>query len=242
MSWRQDSTAGASIWDTQPLTDDELVQRDEEIRWLICHERQQWGLINGRIAGSGDPTAYGSYAGPAALPPPGTLANVASINGEAAAWTTSLYTPWVANTLASPSAWQIYTSFQATTSTSPGNLTINPRIGNITTGASSTGGIALGADAAVALTASITTDWIVSGRLTVQSVGVAGTNSKAIGSFITTAKPATTGTGAATINDIYGYTQASFDATGASGFVLGLANTVTTITYAVQQIHWLSLF
>jgi hypothetical protein len=242
MSWRQDSTAGATIWDTQPLSDDELAQRDEEIRWLIGHERQQWGLINGRLAGSGDPTAYGTYAGIAAVPPSGTLANVASLNGEAAAWTTSLFTPWLANSLVAPSAWQLYTSFQATTSTSPANLTINPRVGSITTGASSAGGVALGADAAVALTASITTNWIVSGRLTVQSIGIAGTNSKAIGSFIVTAKPASAGTGAQTINDGCGYTQASFDASVASGFVLGLANTVTTITYAVQQIHWLSLF
>jgi len=242
MSWRMDSTAGASIWDTQPLTTDELALRDEEIRWLIDHERQQWGLINGRLAGQKDPEFYGTYAGLAAVPPSGTLANVASLNGEASLWTTSLFTPWLANSLVAPSAWQLYASFQATTSTSPGNLTMIPRVGSIAAGSSSTGGITLGTDAAITLTASITTDWVVSGRLTVQSIGLPGTNSKAIGSFITTAKPASSGTGAATINDIYGYTQASFDASVASGFVMGMANTVTTITYAVTQVHWLSLF
>lgn len=240
--WRIDSTAGARIWDTQPLSDEELLGRDEEIRWLMSHERQQWGLINGRLAGKGDPVAYGAYAGPAAIALPATTANVASLNGEAALWSTALYSPWLSQSLVAPSAWQIYASFQATTSTSPGSLTLNPRVGSVASGASSTGGIALGADGAIALTASITTDWIVSGRLTVQSIGLAGTNSKAAGSFICTAKPATASPGAATINDIFGYTVASFDSTLASGFVLGMANTVTSITYAATQIHWISLF
>lgn len=242
MSWRRDSSAGATIWDTEPLSDVDIECRDEEIRWLMGQERQQWSLINGRIAGSGDPVAYGTYAGINAVPPSATLANVASLNGEASLWTVSLFTPWLANSLVAPSAWQLYVSWQTTTSTSPASLTINPRVGSIAAGSSSTGGIALGADAAITLTASITTDWITSARLTVRSIGQPGANSTAIGSFITTAKPATTGTGAATINDIYGYTSASFDASVASGVLLGMANTVTTITYAVQQIHWISLF
>jgi hypothetical protein len=242
MSWRRDSTAGAAIWDTEPMSAEDLACRDEEIRWLMRHERQQWGLVNGRLTEKGDPLAYGAYAGPAAIAAPGTLANVASISGEASLFTTSLYTPWLANSLVGPTPWQVYVSWQTTTSTSPASLTLNPRVGSVASGSSSTGGIALGADGAITLTASITTDWILSGRLTVQSIGLPGTNSKAAGSFICTAKPATTGTGAATINDIFGYTVASFDASIASGFVLGMANTVTTITYAVTQVHWISLF
>jgi hypothetical protein len=245
MSWRMDSTAGAAIWDTQPMSADELTLRDEEIRWLIAHERQDWGLINGRLKADKALTAYGTYAGMAAIPPTsstGFQANVASINGEAALWTTSLFTPWLANSLVSPSLFKVHVSWQTTTSTSPANLTLNPRIGSISSGSSSTGGIALGADAAITLTASITTDWFVDGMITVGSIGAPGTNSKAIADFNVTAKPASAGTGAATINDIFGFTQASFDASIASGFVLGMANTVTTITYAVSQILWLSYF
>jgi hypothetical protein len=240
-----DSTAGAYIWDTQPMSDEELLCRDEEIRWLMAHERQGWGLINGRLKTDGTLTAYGTYAGLAAIPPTsssGFQANVASLNGEASLWTTSLFTPWLANSLVAPSAWKLHTSWQTTTSTSPGNLTLNPRVGSVAAGSSSTGGIALGADAAIALTASITTDWFVEGNIIVGSIGAPGTNSKAIGDFNCTAKPATTGTGAATINDIFGFTQASFDASIASGLVLGMANTVTTITYAVMTIIWLSYF
>lgn len=248
MSWRMDSTAGAAIWDSQPLSTDDLALRDEEIRWLIAKERQGWGIINGRLVAKGardfkeSLTAYGTYAGLAALPPAATLANVASLNGEAALWTTSLFTPWLANSLVAPSVWDLYVMWQTTTSTSPASVTLNPRIGSITTGASSTGGIALGAGSSIAYTASITTDWIYNGRTTVQSIGAPGTNSKANGSFTLWAKPATAGTGIATIFDVSGFTQASFDASIASGFVLGLATTVTTITFAPIQIHWISMF
>lgn len=242
MPWRMDSTAGASIWDTQPMTDEELLCRDEEIQYLMAHERGRWGLVNGRLKEKADPVAYGTFTGIAAVPPAATLANVASLNGEASLWTTSLYTPWLANALVAPSVWALYASWQATTSTSPASLTLNPRVGTVAAGSSSTGGIALGADAAIALTASITTDWQVTGWTTVRSIGAPGTNSVAMGTYNCIAKPASANTGAATINDIFGFTSASFDASIASGFVLGMANTVTTITYAPFQIVWLSLF
>jgi hypothetical protein len=242
VGWRQDSSAGAAVWDTEPLSPEDIRGRDEEIRWLIAHERQSWGLINGRIAGKGDPVAYGTFAGLAAIPPAGTLANVPSLNGEASLWNVALFSPWLADALVAPSAWQLYVSWQTVTSTSPASVTINPRVGTFAAGASTTGGAALGADAAIALTASITTDWICSGRITVQSIGIPGANSKAAGSFILTAKPATATPGPATINDIFGFTIPSFDASVASGVTLGMANTVTTINYTPTQIHWISLF
>jgi len=224
------------------MSDEDLLCRDEEIRWLMAHERQGWGLINGRLKEKCDPVMYGTYAGIAANSPSNTLANVASLNGEASLWSTSLYTPWIANSLVGPSSWRLYASWQTTTSTSPASLTLNPRIGSVAAGSSSTGGIALGADAAITLTASITTNWFTDAGITVQQIGNPGTNSKAESSWNCIAKPATAGNGAATVNDIFGFTQASFDASIASGVVLGMANTVTTITYAVRQVHWLSYF
>lgn len=242
MSWRKDSSMGGAVWDTEPLSTHDVLCRDEEIKWLVDHERQHWGLINGRLVTKGDPEAYGTYAGIAANPPTGTLANVPSLSGEASLWNVALYTPWIATALVAPSAWQLYVSWQTVTVASPASLTINPRVGTFSAGASSVGGIALGADGAITLTASITTDWICTARLTVQSIGIPGANSKAAGSFNVVAKPATTGTGAATINDIFGFTVASFDASIASGVTLGMANTVTTINYTPTQIHWISLF
>lgn len=243
MPWRMDSTAGAHVWDTQPMSDEDLLCRDEQIAWLAQHERGSWGLVNGRIVESGDPTAYGTFVSVAAQPPPGTLANVTSLNGEASLWSTTLYTPWpTSSQLSAPAGWHLRASWQVTTSTSPGNLTLNPRIGSVAAGSSSAGAVALGAGAANALTASITTNWSYNGHLTLQSVGIPGTNSKAVGDFVCLGKPATTGTGAIGVFDQSGFTVASFDSSVASGFVLGMATTVTTITFAVQQIIWLSLF
>lgn len=242
MSWRMDSGAGAAIWDTEPLSPGAMAERDDEIRWLMKHEIGNWGLINGRIRRSRDPVAnLGFYTSLQAVPPIGPLANVTSLNGEASLFNTAGYAPWPAFSLTAPTAWEIHIAFTATTSTSPGNVTVVPRVGSVAAGSSSTGGITLGTDAAITLTASITTLWQISGNIDVQSIGLPGANSKAYGTFNTTAKPATAGVGAATINNIYGYTQASFDSTVASGLVIGMANTVATITYAVQQVHFISL-
>lgn len=241
MGWRMDSSAGAAIWDTAPMSDSDLDCRNEEIRWLMAHERQQWGLINGRLKEKNAHTAYGSYAGLAAVPAETTLANVPSLNGEASLWNTSFYTPWLARSLVSPSAWMLYVAFQTITVATPGNLTITPRVGSFAAGASSAGGITMGADAAITLTASITTQWKCEGKVTVRSIGAPGANSKADGALTVTAKPATAGNGAATINDIFGFTEATFDASQASGVNLGMGNTVTTINYSVRQIHFISL-
>lgn len=242
MSWRIDSTAGAAVWDTEPMGPEDLLCRDEELAWLTEHERGNWGLINGRIRRSGHPTSYGTFVSTSALGPPATLANVASLNGEASMWTTSLYTPWAANSLVGPSGWFVHVTYQVITSTSPASLTINPRIGSVASGSSSTGAVALGAGASNALTASITTNWTSWGYVTVQQAGIPGANAKAIADFYTIAKAGSAGNGAPTVTDMEGFTQASFDSTLSSGLVWGMANTVTTINYSVMQINWLSLF
>jgi hypothetical protein len=223
------------------MTTDELALRDEELSWLMQHERGRWGLINGRIARSADPVSIGTYANLAAIPPAGTLANAASINGEGALYTNSLWSPWPADSLYAPSAWDLYVSFQVVTSTSPGSATVTPRIGSFAASASTAGGVTLGAGSAVTLTASITTNWIYHGRVSVLRAGIPGANALANGAFQLWAKPATAGTGIATIFDTSGFTQASFDSTVASGVVPGMVNTVTTINYSVTQVHWLSL-
>jgi hypothetical protein len=35
MGWRFDSTAGATVYDTEPMTSDDLALRDEELAWMI---------------------------------------------------------------------------------------------------------------------------------------------------------------------------------------------------------------
>lgn len=243
MSWRMDSSAGAMLWDTEPLGLERRRERDEEIRWLIAHERPGWGLINGRIKEKFDPTMYGTFAGLSALPPAATIPNVASISGEGSLYDVAAYTPWLGKSVVAPSAWLLFVSFQVITAATPASVTVNPRVGSFAAGASSTGGAALGADAAVTLTASITTNWLINGNITVRSVGAYGAaNATAEGIFQMHAKPATAGNGLTTVDDVFGFTTASFDAGAAQGVALGMANTVTTINYSIRQIQWISLF
>jgi hypothetical protein len=165
---------------------------------------------------------------------------VPSISGEASLWNSGLWTAMPANGYLAPEAYRLITSWNTVTVASPASLTINPRVGVFAAGASSAAGIALGADAAITLTASVTTLWWVRADLTVRSIGAPGANSTMVGFFHLIAKPVTAGGGAVTQNDVFGHTVASFDASVAQGVTLGMANTVTTINYAVQQIHWAS--
>ena len=103
MSWRQDSSAGAYVWDTAPLSDQEILCRDEEIRWLARHEQKQgkWKLINGRLAERGDLVASrGNYGAPGAyaLAQAGTaVAMVGTTN--IAWWNPTSYSPIPANSV-----------------------------------------------------------------------------------------------------------------------------------------------
>lgn len=213
----------------------------DDINDAAALQFQEWKGRQRMLREGGFPLASeGVYAALGAYPPSAVQANVASLNGEAALWSTALWTPLPANGNLAPDAYRLAVSWTTTTSTSPGNLTINPRLGSFAAGASSSGGVAMGADAAITLTASITTQWYCRGDITIRTIGAPGANSTAIGFFNVVAKPATAGTGAATINDVFGHTAASYDASIASGVVLGMANTVTTITFAVQQVHWTS--
>ena len=47
MSWRMDGSAGAAIWDSAELTGQELLGRDEELRWLIGQVRTNgnWSTV-----------------------------------------------------------------------------------------------------------------------------------------------------------------------------------------------------
>lgn len=217
--------ASRSVWDD--LNDAQALQRAE---WMT----RQRALRD-------QPTALnGIYAGLENIPPATVQANVASVSGEVSLWNTVNHCALPANGLTAPTTRRLLAAWSTTTAATPGSLTINPRVGSFAAAASTTGGVPLGADTAITLTASITTLWICRADLTIRSIGAPGANSKIFGSFNVIAKPATAGVGAATINDIFGWTEGSFDASVASGVTLGMAHTVTTITHALQQAHWAS--
>lgn len=245
MPWRQDSTFGPFIYDTQPMTTDDLALRDEELTWLIQHGRRDWSLINGRIVRSGDPMATaGVYGGLNAYPPSVGIAGPAMSTTEAgilSAANIAVYTPMPPNSLTSPQAWRILVNGRYTVGATPGTIVFTLRLGN-TNGAPS-----LGASAAITQTNLTAAFWRLTGEITINLIGAAGgSNSKANGTFwagVNTAvggafNSAMWGTGA---------TDASFDASaqlGATGGGLWIGGTdagaTNHATYTIQQIHWMS--
>jgi hypothetical protein len=209
MSWRFDSTAGANIWETQPLSDDELKLRDEEIVWLKQQGRRDWKVINGRLQRSGEPTMLeGTYGGLVAYPPAQDLTAVTGGTANVAWWTPALYTPLPANSVLSPEAYRIAATGRVTSSATTQTITPNANIGTAI-------GTGLGAGAAMSLgsaTAVTNMLWFMLGDVTIRAAGSAGV---AIGSFVL---KITNAAGASTsiIQEIFGgaAAQTAIDFTG----------------------------
>lgn len=219
----------------------------DDVADLARLQRATWKQRQRAIDDTGDPTALeGVYAGLNAYPPAAAL-SVTSINGTAALWTSSLFTPIPANAILAPEAYRIAVTGNITTVATPGNIGFDPRIGAGSTGGSAVAGTSLGASNNVALTASISNAYFyIIGDITMRTVGAPGANSTAIGMFHYASSQNTAGGTAGATNGqighniLFGHTSASFDSSVAGGFSLGAVHTVTTITYSVQQIHWMS--
>lgn len=230
--------------DFTPVADSRIMGDLDELKGL---HRQTWKQRQRDLVQDGAlVNLEGVYAGLNAYPP--VAANsVASISGTAALWTSSIWTPIAANATLAPEAYRIAITANLTDTTSPGNIGFDPRIGAGSTQGSAIAGTTLGASTNVAMTASITAAfYYVIGDITIRTVGAPGANSTAFGLFhyVGTqatasglAGPAVVGAGH---NILFGHTSASFDSSVAGGFSLGAVHTVTTITHAIQQIHWMS--
>ena len=248
MGWHFDSSASAFLWDTQPLTPAEVLERNDEIAWLIEHERRDWKLVNGRIIGSGHPVAMaeGTYSALGAYPPPAALSMAAALSAtEAAGITTAnqpIYVPILGNSTLAPQAWRFAIAGRYTVTTTPGSMVTSVRLGNANTSP------LLGTSAGVAFTASLTNAFILwKGDLTVQSVGAPGANAKAIGIFDVKVNTAVGGAFNSAVWGTSGGTAVSFDSTlatpGANGGALwlGLSDSGATnhATVTIDQVHWM---
>lgn len=224
------------------------LRRLDDIDELVRFERASWLEINRKLVREGDPTALqGGFAGLPNLPPAAALATVTSISGTVAMWTSSLHSPINANTVQAPQAYRLAAGGTITTSTSPGNLGWDPRVGSGSTINTAVSGTTLGASTTPALTASITSAfWNVMGDITIRSIGGPGANSTVYGFFTYWGTQATSGglAGPAVVgaghNLAFGGTSASVDLSVAAGFSLGFVSTVTTITLVTQYVHWAS--
>jgi hypothetical protein len=240
MGWRFDSTAGATVYDTEPMTRDDLALRDEELAWMIREGRRGWKLINGRIAASGEPTnAEGTYGALAAYPLPVSetaLTLSATEQGLIPAAHIPIYTPLPINGVLAPQAYRVVLSGVFTSVATSGTLTMTPRIGNANTSPS------LGASAAQTLTASLTNgQFYIMGDITIRTIGLPGANSTAIGTFHALANSAV---GGATTSWLWGTgaTAVSFDSTIAAGangggIWMGVTFSANFPTMTLQQVH-----
>jgi hypothetical protein len=228
------------------MTADELALRNEELEWLIRHERTGWKLINGRIAEKGDPTAaFGTYSALGAYPLSGALSALtlsATEQGLIPSADIGLYTPILANGLVAPAAFQLTATRVFTSTATAQNLTTAVRLGNANSSPS------LGASAATAMTVSLTNAFfMLQGVITVESVGPPGTNSKALGQFWLDTN---TAVGGAVTRCAWGTgtTAASFDSTitpGANGGGVWIGVTSSAASgfnsMTLQQVIWQSL-
>ncbi len=141
------------------------------------------------------------------------LAAAITATTETLLWPTALFTPIAVGDIRAGKVYKV-TAGGIYTSSSSGTLVITPRIGT------SISGITLGANTAVNVPVSLTNvPWFLELMVVIRTVGLAGTNSTAIGAgkFV--------GSGAGTVGTAlafaFGGTSASFDASIAQGIAVG---------------------
>lgn len=186
----------------------------------------------------------GTYGGLISYPNGGTVTTT-SINGTVNLYPASSLAAIQMNGVLTPQAYRIALAGKLTTVATPGNIGIDPRMGNgtWTTGGTAITGTTLGASPNVALTASITNAfYTIIGDLTIRSLGGPGANAVVVGMFhyVSTQNTAAGVAGPAAIghNFLFGGTQATVDlVTASSGIQFGAVHTVATITHNLEQVH-----
>lgn len=188
--------------------------------------------------------AEGTYGALGAYPLPGEIGAFTPTAATEGALLTSaanqaLYMPIPANSILAPQAYRFMIGGRVTTSATAGNVTWTVRIGNAVTSPS------LGASAALAKTVSLTNaTFTIKGDVTLQSVGVPGTNARGMGHFDAKLNSAV---GGAYVAWAWGSAaQASFDSTvapnaSANGgqFWVGVTESAGVSPWTVGQVHYM---
>lgn len=142
------------------------------------------------------------------------LAAAITATVETALWPTALFSPINVGDVRAGKVYKVSAGGIFSTGAS-GTLTITPRVGT------STSGITLGASVAQTVVASLTNEaWFLQCIMVVRTVGLAGTNSTAIGTGQFQGGGAAA-TAASNVSVIFGGTSATFDASIQQGLFIG---------------------
>jgi hypothetical protein len=160
---------------------------------------------------------------------PNGFSAVTGVAVETALWPVSPWTASIANNQRPGQGYKLTAGGVVTTSTTPGNLTLTPRIGTTTSGAT------LGASAATAMTASLAAvAWSLEFWLAIRTIGP-GTAATAVGTGTFTSRViGNTPAGAASVVPMGG-TLAAFDSTTGQGLFMGWTPGATTVS--VQPLY-----
>lgn len=253
-------------------TPDLVEDRNERLGWLM-RNNLPWSVLDGQLIPKGGKevthlldeamklgrgewkprmdalermgvpmAAEGTYGALGAYPLEAELAAVntaASEVGLLTAANAALYMPIPARSILAPQAWRFMVGGRVTTTATAANLSWTPRMGNAATSPS------LGASAALAKTISITNAYFcMKGDVTVQRVGVPGTNSTAFGHFDMKLNSAS---GGAYTSWLWGSSAAAaFDsslgpgnANGGSIWLGMTASAAAADPFIVGQVHWM---
>lgn len=170
------------------------------------------------------------FEAPEAASPLTSLAAVTGGTAEVNVYTPAQYSPIPANYATPGMQWMIdVMGLYTAPATTPGTLTVTPRIGTSGTPASNT---TLGASTAVAVTTQTNVPFWVRGVLTCRTIGLPGANS----TFIFTGMLTSPLLVAAGIG--FGGTVATVDASIAQAFALSFTPSVTGQSFTVQHTSW----
>jgi hypothetical protein len=195
------------------MSADQLACRDEELAWLMRHERMRWKVINGQLASRGEPVASsGQFAGPGAFSNAQALSAVTGGTSNVAWWSPSVYTPIPANSVKAPAAYRLVAWGIITSSGAGQTIQVNPAVGTAVAGQS------LGTSAAaLALGSTITAAyWRLEYDMVMRTTGTSGT---------------AVGGGLFMLGTSAGATPQPPTATNPSTYLIGAGNTTATADF-----------
>jgi hypothetical protein len=239
MSWHLERSSGGYIYEHEPLTQEQIWGRNEEIAWLEAN-RRPWKLVNGLLAAAGDPVMIsGGLAGLVVNP---ITLNAATVTGGATELSIlpAALVP-IAQNVQSGTSYHLFAGGNSTTAATPGTYTLAPRIGPAPTNASPLIGAV--SSAFTPLASMTVAPFNIDGEIVIRGSGTSNTCAAAFAwSQTSVASAAAPGPSSVSSAGNLGGISASFDSTGTTcAFWLGVTHaTSTTNTWIPQLVIWAS--